>query len=778
MAQPVRQIGVRAPGFQGLNTELSPLNGDPEFALVADNVVVDQIGRLVSRKAFADYSAIGEPDDVFIQEFNQSSEGMYCNSPIETSRGRFTWDQPAGTPTYLWNRAHDMTIHIDEMKAFVDGNFDEAKSSYEILLRIIMGRSGMTPLFPSATSVTFPASLGVIEISQGGTVLYTEDLDVTAVLKETLTPDGGFWYYWEYTVNDYGRIRRVATTTPDVPVLIRFTPDPGVKECQPSFQGYIWNAYIEINGIADGGRGYNEIINLGNTNVDGANVHEQHDQNVVMVYRYGDGFEYPDTTTKSLPVGMGRKAQDSRLAPNLTGTIEYATAILVDDETEELFLPAGWGGTNQEALLTAEIVTFKDEVFLFAKGQPFLRLGPTNPFVWEEVVTSSLIDGDIAISAYGRLWVSGVGGDYHTIWYSTLLDESKWYTTDDPTFNDGGVIDVREYWPVDGDTIVNIHAHNGFLLVFGRNSILVFANANSGSPAGIINQEGSGIFLQDTISNVGLVRRDAICNIGTDVLFVDDSGLRSIGRVIQEKSNPLQEPSINIRREIQQIIELAMTGNIERSAIKLSYVPSESLAILLFGELRIAYVFHLNMPSKTGGMKVTRWTGCFWNDCIEVKEGLQDSVYMAGKPSKGLLRYDGYLQGNNSGVPTPYIMRYESMALAMGDSPMQTAIPKSIHYVCMGEFVPGQANALWGFNDKMTDSSEFRIDIDGGAQWNLDEFDAGSQYVDGSPYYAGYKINTTGSGELFRVGLEVKVQGGRYGLQEIDINSAIGRLTA
>jgi len=41
MAQPVQQVGIRAPGFQGLNTELSPINGDPEFALVADNVVVD-----------------------------------------------------------------------------------------------------------------------------------------------------------------------------------------------------------------------------------------------------------------------------------------------------------------------------------------------------------------------------------------------------------------------------------------------------------------------------------------------------------------------------------------------------------------------------------------------------------------------------------------------------------------------------------------------------------------------------------------------------------------
>ena len=68
-----------------------------------------------------------------------------------------------------------------------------------------------------------------------------------------------------------------------------------------------------------------------------------------------------------------------------------------------------------------------------------------------------------------------------------------------------------------------------------------FTNANGGDPAG-----ENGIQLQDSISNVGLIERDAICNIGTDVVFCDDTGLRSLGRSIQEKSNPMGEPSMNI----------------------------------------------------------------------------------------------------------------------------------------------------------------------------------------------------------------------------------------
>jgi len=152
---------------------------------------------------------------------------------------------------------------------------------------------------------------------------------------------------------------------------------------------------------------------------------------------------------------------------------------------------------------------FKDETFLFAKNSPFMVL---NDKTWDVVGGKAIlgtdasgnpsqdINGDIAISAYGRLWVSGVDGNYQKIYYSSLLNENSWYDPRippeydtngditngpyDPPFNpqnDGGVIDVSEYWPTGNDTIVNIHAHNGFLLVFGRNSILIYANANSRS---------------------------------------------------------------------------------------------------------------------------------------------------------------------------------------------------------------------------------------------------------------------------------------------------------
>ena len=795
MAQPIQQVALRAPGFQGINTELSPINGDPEFALVADNVVVDQIGRLTSRKAFADYQYIGElvPIDVSLPITNDKGFG------------------PSGLSGYNWNDNVITITNKNGVEGFItptmiDGfDGDPERSTYTLTLSVSF-KSKTSGLIADPAKV-FPDSIGRIEVTQDRSTTNNGVIDLFCnhTREDGLAiPVGGIFvpaHRFTYT-SAIGVDTRQIEIDPLKPVEIRFR----AKTAVPSSMGVEIEVSIDrldIDGFALGARGFNEIITLGKDVIGVASAEqEQSNFRPVFIYRYGDGFIYP-TDYRTVPVGMRRQMAASRNTPELGGSIKYAVGSynVGDTEFTDLVLPDDY---ENECLLTGNFVNFSaedlttgnDRLLLFVKGKPFLRLDNDTQFTpvtdgWKDGAGNNYpIDGDIAVSAYGRVWVTGVGGDYHQIHYSALLDETEWYEEgkpakdEDEPFNDAGIIDVREYWPVDGDTIVNIHAHNGFLVVFGRNSILLYANADSGTPAGVLGQASSGIFLQDTISNVGLVRRDALCNIGTDVLFVDDSGVRSLGRVIQEKSTPIQEPSLNIRRELQEVIKQELAGGVSLSAIKLEYFPSESLAVLLFSSLKIAYAFHLATPSKTGGMKVTRWTDCFWNDGIEIKRGQEDIVFMAGKPTKGLLKYQDYLKGTDEGEITPYIMRYESMALAIGSSPMQTIIPKSIHFVCMGEYVPGQANALWGFSDKFIGNQEFLIKVDGGSTYNVNYFDddgdvdLAGRYRDGGIRYDGYKINTTGSGELFRVGFQVKVQGGRYALQEINVNTAIGRLRA
>ena len=63
-----------------------------------------------------------------------------------------------------------------------------------------------------------------------------------------------------------------------------------------------------------------------------------------------------------------------------------------------------------------------------------------------------------------------------------------------------------------------------------------------------------GLLLADTITNLGLVNRDAVCVTGTELMYVDDSGVRSLGRTIQEKSVPLGNMTQNVKGQIQALL--------------------------------------------------------------------------------------------------------------------------------------------------------------------------------------------------------------------------------
>ena len=279
---------------------------------------------------------------------------------------------------------------------------------------------------------------------------------------------------------------------------------------------------------------------------------------------------------------------------------------------------------SDSKLADAQILGFNEKMYVFSEGNECLVYDGstiTNLFTGVEdtdyikpqdqhTVFADAINGDIAAAAYGRLWVSGVGGDYETIYYSDLLIATQWYdgrsSAADPQ-NTGGILNVNEYWPNGTDRVVGIVAHNNALFVMGRQSILIYNNAATGDPAA----EG-GIYLADTIENIGCVNRDAIANIGSDVLFVDDSGVRSLGRTIQEKSAPLGDLTSNVRRDIADIIALTA----DKTTISLAYWPDENLTVVNFSNDLQAFAIEMRAPSVTGGNKVTRWTGTNWERAL------------------------------------------------------------------------------------------------------------------------------------------------------------------
>ena len=92
--------------------------------------------------------------------------------------------------------------------------------------------------------------------------------------------------------------------------------------------------------------------------------------------------------------------------------------------------------------------------------------------------------------------------------------------------------------------VVALAAHNNSLIIFGRRQTLIYTGALTPST----------MTLGDTITGIGCVARDSVQMTGEDVIFLSDSGVRSISRTIQEKSAPMRTISRNVNDDIQGYI--------------------------------------------------------------------------------------------------------------------------------------------------------------------------------------------------------------------------------
>ena len=178
--------------------------------------------------------------------------------------------------------------------------------------------------------------------------------------------------------------------------------------------------------------------------------------------------------------------------------------------------------------------------------------------------------------------------------------------------------------------------------------------------------------------------KHAITDIGTDLLFVDRSGLRSLGRVVPEKSNPMAEPSLNVRKVFRETIEkeLFAVTRPGTAGIQLEYQPDKANVIALFKSQEMCYVFSTNGPSVTGGWKTTTWSNCHFYCMKSVEQNDDSETYLGGKNERiaPLQRLSGK---DKDGLDAPYKMSYESTALNLSQSTFQNIIPKSFTTLSM-----------------------------------------------------------------------------------------------
>jgi len=394
-----------------------------------------------------------------------------------------------------------------------------------------------------------------------------------------------------------------------------------------------------------------------------------------------------------------------------------------------------------------KFVPFNDHMYIFQRGhEPLVysdHAGVLEAMSAHTHATGTPPEGHVAIAAFGRLWVADFDGDKSTIYWSDLLNGSGW------SGGSTGSIDITQVWPNGYDTITAMAAHNGFLIIFGRNSIIVYEGASS--PASMT--------LSDTISNVGCVNRDAVVSTGKDLIFLDDSGVRSLSRTIQEKSAPIGDISKNVNNDIKSLFA-AETGN-----ISMHYSPRQAFVLLNFPVLGVVYAFDTRFPLQDGSFRATTWSHinplCF-------AETSTEKLYLG--VADGIGEYAGYTDNN-----TGYQLSYFSHPLSFGN----TSNLKFLKKINLTTFDGAEATVVlnWAYDYSGNYRKQaYVLPQSNVAQYNISEFNTDAEYSSSIALIKRKKINASGQGTVVAVGVETTVEGQSIALQEINIQALMGRI--
>lgn len=364
--------------------------------------------------------------------------------------------------------------------------------------------------------------------------------------------------------------------------------------------------------------------------------------------------------------------------------------------------------------------------------------------------TTSTFMPSWVLSAYGRIWCGGIAGDTQTVYFSDLLAGTD--------FKNGsaGYLNLQEVLP-NGDPVVAAAAHNGYIIFFGKKNTAIYANP----------LDTAALTLVEVLNNVGCIARDSVQSLGTDILFLSDAGVRSLQRVIQEKSLPMRDISKNVRDDLMT----AVSSETDLAKIKSIYYERDAIYLLTLPTTKFVYCFDTRAPLQDGAMRVTVW------DSIEPKSFFvtQSKDLLLGKPGY-IGKYSGH-SDNEAPFRLQYYTNYFDFENSTG-----LKILKKIGWVLLGG--ANQTVIIkWGFdyNDnyqstsyKLETGTVFEYnnstidDIPGSTEYNIAEYNAGLGLDR-------FNINASGSGTVLQLGLEADIDGYSLSIQKIDVGLKQGK---
>lgn len=450
----------------------------------------------------------------------------------------------------------------------------------------------------------------------------------------------------------------------------------------------------------------------------------------------------------------------------LTGYTVKAIGELIDNAGNSYIVAAGhnklfklvgstlteltYGGGGTAPTITADnwqMAPLNGVLYLYQAGLDPLVFDPTvSTTTFKRVsektgYTGTVSSNNCAISAYGRIWSANNTTNKSTVQFSDLLSGHVLST------GTAGTLDVSQVWPAGADEITALAAHNNFLIIFGRRQILIYSNAT----------DPNNITLSDTITGTGCLARDSVIRTGSDIVFLSDTGVRSLMRTIQEKSAPMREISLNVKDDLIEEVAVEVVAN-----IKAVYSDKDAFYLLSLPVSNVVYCFDMRTQLQNGAARTTKWnsitpTAMFYT---------RNKDLLLGKTS-----YIGKYTGNLDNTST-YRLQYYTNYFDFG-SPTALKILKKISMILIGG-TNANISVKYGFDFSPNYSSRNLILGDivvaeyGVAEYNIGEYTAGVVFDN-------KKIQASGSGNILQIGIETEINNFELSLQKLDCYVKAGR---
>jgi hypothetical protein len=447
-----------------------------------------------------------------------------------------------------------------------------------------------------------------------------------------------------------------------------------------------------------------------------------------------------------------------------TGEVKSIYEVINDDGTTELIWSAGnkiyAGYPNAVDITGGATITDDNWQFAFLQDKLYAVQAGHTMLSWKkiagvwtpQVFTYGASPGELIvtdepnsiISAFGRLFVAD-GVNKQKVWFSTELDG-----LDFDSFG-SGFIDISEV-VVGGDNVVAVSSMGNRLVIHCRNQTVLYFVDPEATPF---------LELEEVIVGVGCLARDSIVNTGTDLLWLADQGIVSVGRLIQSDG---QMPIGNISKHIHTAIQDELDNVSSFEGIKAVWWSVDKAYLLFFKDTKNLWYFNFRNPKaeapvcfKWTNMKTT--TSLYSTVNRELLFGGEDTFYF----------YRTYGSSIDS-----YTFSYYSGYLDFG-APESFKFLKNLSFLVKTS-VDQAVSIKWAFDYNDIFESVVSVTKGGGgeaAEYGSSEYGEG-EYGGGSKLYD-LRTQASLSGQSLQFGIETQIIGSEFVVFRCEVQATLGK---